>query len=68
MGMTLIPEIAVPLETMRNNLRIVAFAEPQPSRQIGLAWRRSSARAADMAVLAETITACVCERETQAVR
>ncbi|MCM2456288.1 LysR family transcriptional regulator [Rhizobium sp. CG4] len=66
MGMTLIPEIAVPLETKRNNLRIVAFAEPQPSRQIGLAWRRSSARADDMAALAQMITACA-SKETQAV-
>ncbi|TCL75771.1 hydrogen peroxide-inducible genes activator [Rhizobium sp. BK251] len=57
MGMTLIPEMAIPTETSRNAIRIVPFAEPQPSREIGLAWRRSDQRDADMAALAEVIIA-----------
>ncbi len=44
MGMTLIPEMAIATETSRNTIRIVPFAEPQPSRDIGLAWRRSNHR------------------------
>jgi len=55
MGVTLIPEIAVASETSRNAIRVVPFAEPQPSRQIGLAWRRSSQRDGDMQALAEAI-------------
>ena len=58
MGMTLIPEIAIATETIRNDLRIVPFADPQPSREIGLIWRKASARADDMAALAEAIIAC----------
>ncbi|MDX3925691.1 MAG: LysR substrate-binding domain-containing protein [Shinella sp.] len=59
MGMTLIPEIAVPTETARNAIRIVRFAEPQPSREIGLAWRKSSPRPGDTEALASAISACV---------
>jgi LysR family hydrogen peroxide-inducible transcriptional activator len=58
MGMTLIPEMAISSETARNNLRIVPFAEPAPSREIGLIWRRSSSRAEDMAALADAIVSC----------
>lgn len=42
MGITLIPEIAVKDEASRNRMRIVPFAEPQPSRRIGLVWRASA--------------------------
>ncbi|MEZ2129460.1 MULTISPECIES: LysR substrate-binding domain-containing protein [unclassified Sinorhizobium] len=57
MGMTLIPEMAIPTETSRNAIRILPFAEPQPSRQIGLAWRRSHHRSKDMDALAKAIIA-----------
>lgn len=57
MGMTLIPEMAIPTETSRNAIRILPFAEPQPSRQIGLAWRRSHHRSKDMDALAQAIIA-----------
>ncbi len=59
MGMTLIPEIAVPAETLRNDLRIVPFAEPQPSREIGLAWRRNGADEDEIGALAQAVAACV---------
>ena len=42
MGITLIPEIAVKDEASRNRMRIVPFADPQPSRRIGLVWRASA--------------------------
>lgn len=58
MGMTLIPEIAIPTETTRNNLRIVPFAEPAPAREIGLVWRASSTRKADIEALAQTVRDC----------
>lgn len=58
MGMTLIPEMALPSEAARNNLKIVPFATPAPSREIGLIWRKSSGRAEDMAALAEAVIAC----------
>lgn len=42
MGITLIPEIALRDESSRSRVRIVPFAEPQPSRTIGLVWRAGS--------------------------
>lgn len=57
MGMTLIPEMAIPTEAARSDLRIVPFAEPAPSRQIGLIWRKSNGRAKDMAALAQAVIA-----------
>ena len=42
MGITLIPEIALRDESSRNRVRVVPFAEPQPSRRIGLVWRTSA--------------------------
>ncbi|MET0747264.1 MAG: LysR substrate-binding domain-containing protein, partial [Rhizobium sp.] len=58
MGMTLIPEMAVATETGRSNsIRIVPFAEPQPSREIGLAWRRNNQRDVDMKALADAVIA-----------
>jgi len=58
MGMTLIPELAIPTETARNDIRIVPFADPAPSREIGLVWRRSSGRREEMAALAKAISNC----------
>lgn len=58
MGLTLIPEIAVRTEAGRNNVRIVAFADPEPSRQIGLIWRKQSERREDFEALAATIVDC----------
>lgn len=59
MGMTLIPEIAVPTETLRNPIRIVPFAEPQPSREIGLAWRKGILGAEETEAIADAICQCV---------
>ncbi len=58
MGLTLIPEIAVRTEATRNNVRIVAFADPEPARDIGLIWRKQSERRDDFEALAATIVDC----------
>lgn len=56
MGITLIPEIAIRDESARNRMRIVPFAEPQPSRRIGLIWRSSaSAKRRDFEALARVV-------------
>ncbi|PYG27185.1 LysR substrate-binding domain-containing protein [Pelagimonas varians] len=41
-GVTLIPEIAIGVETRSAQVAITPFTAPQPSRTIGLIWRRSS--------------------------
>jgi LysR family hydrogen peroxide-inducible transcriptional activator len=52
-GVTLLPEMAVPFEIGRSKRIVVhPFAEPQPRRTIGLAWRRTSPRTADFEALA----------------
>ena len=57
MGITLIPEIAVKDEASRNRMRIVPFADPQPSRRIGLVWRSSAlGKRRDFEALGSTIS------------
>jgi LysR family hydrogen peroxide-inducible transcriptional activator len=57
LGMTLLPEIAVPLETRHGDIHLMRFADPEPQRVIGLAWRRSSPRKRHFIELGEMITA-----------
>ncbi|SHE95071.1 transcriptional regulator, LysR family [Loktanella atrilutea] len=48
MGLTLIPEIAVPLETKSAPVAVARFPEPRPSRTIGIVWRRTNPLAAKL--------------------
>ena len=41
-GVTLIPEISVPLETKSARVSISRFQQQKPKRTIGLAWRKSN--------------------------
>jgi LysR family hydrogen peroxide-inducible transcriptional activator len=54
-GATLVPQIALPVEVRDTRVKVLRFAEPEPGRTIGIAWRRSSARKADFQVLATLI-------------
>jgi LysR family transcriptional regulator, hydrogen peroxide-inducible genes activator len=44
LGVTLIPQSAVPVETVRSRLDLAYFATPRPGRRIGLVFRASSGR------------------------
>ncbi|MBB5051660.1 LysR family hydrogen peroxide-inducible transcriptional activator [Afipia massiliensis] len=57
LGMTLLPELAVPLEIRRGDIHLMRFADPEPQRVIGLAWRRSSPRKSHFIELGQMITA-----------
>lgn len=57
LGMTLLPELAVPLESRRGDIHLMRFADPEPQRVIGLAWRRSSPRKQHFAELGQMISA-----------
>jgi LysR family hydrogen peroxide-inducible transcriptional activator len=47
-GVTLLPEMAVASELhSRGDIRLLRFPQPEPSREIGLAWRKTSPRKAD---------------------
>ena len=61
LGVTLLPERAVPLEvrTGGSNAELVVrrFREPAPSRTVGLAWRRGSARGDEFRALGKLLGA-----------
>jgi len=44
LGVTLIPQSAVPVETARSRLELAYFAPPRPGRRVGLVFRSSSGR------------------------
>jgi LysR family hydrogen peroxide-inducible transcriptional activator len=54
-GVTLLPEVAVDVEIRDDRVKLLRFVEPQPSRRVGLAWRRTSPRTSDFAALGEVI-------------
>ncbi len=54
-GVTLIPEMAVPVETLSANVSLARFPEPQPSRTIGMVWRRTSPLAGQLAQISADI-------------
>ena len=55
-GVTLVPEVAADAEAHDERVKLLRFAEPQPGRTIGLAWRRTSPRRKDFEALAEIVT------------
>jgi LysR family hydrogen peroxide-inducible transcriptional activator len=54
-GVTLIPEMAVAVETRSAFVSVARFAEPQPSRTIGIVWRRTSPLARQLMQVAEVV-------------
>jgi LysR family transcriptional regulator, hydrogen peroxide-inducible genes activator len=56
-GVTLIPEMAVPVETRSAAVSVARFAAPGPMRTIGMVWRRTSPLDAQLRALAEVVRA-----------
>lgn len=56
-GVTLIPEMAVAVETRSAPVSVARFRDPRPSRTIGMIWRRTSPMAARLAEIAEVVRA-----------
>lgn len=56
-GMTLLPEICLDVEIRGRNITLVPFAEPEPFRTLGLAWRKSSPRKHDFEELGRLVMA-----------
>lgn len=54
-GVTLIPEMAVPVETRSAAVSLSRFADPQPSRTIGMIWRRTSPLAGQLAEISAVV-------------
>lgn len=54
-GVTLIPEMAVPVETRSAAVSVAHFAAPEPRRTIGMVWRRSNPLTAQLRQVAEIV-------------
>jgi LysR family transcriptional regulator, hydrogen peroxide-inducible genes activator len=54
-GATLLPEVAIDVEVRDERVKLLRFAEPQPQRSIGLAWRQTSPRTADFLEFARMV-------------
>jgi LysR family hydrogen peroxide-inducible transcriptional activator len=54
-GVTLIPEMAVPVETRSASVCVARFRDPQPSRTIGMIWRRTSPLAKQLLEIADIV-------------
>ncbi len=55
MGVTLIPEMAVAVETHSAPVSVARFGDPQPSRTIGMIWRRTSPLARQLLQISEVV-------------
>jgi LysR family hydrogen peroxide-inducible transcriptional activator len=54
-GVTLIPEMAVAVETRSAPVSIARFGKPKPSRTIGMIWRKTSPLAKQLSQIAEVV-------------
>ncbi|MDO5641313.1 MAG: hydrogen peroxide-inducible genes activator [Paracoccus sp. (in: a-proteobacteria)] len=55
-GVTLIPEMAVGIETRNTNVALARLAPPRPSRTIGMVWRRANPLAERFRQIAQILT------------
>jgi LysR family hydrogen peroxide-inducible transcriptional activator len=54
-GVTLIPEMALEVETRSASVSVARFEEPQPSRTIGMIWRKTSPLTDQLLQIAEVV-------------
>ena len=55
-GVTLLPEMAVAVETRAAPVDIGRFPDPQPARTVGMIWRKSTPLAPQLATLASSLS------------
>jgi len=54
-GVTLIPEMAVAVETRSASVSVARFEHPQPSRTVGMIWRKTSPLADQLLQVSEVV-------------
>jgi LysR family hydrogen peroxide-inducible transcriptional activator len=54
-GVTLIPEMAVAVETRSASVSVARFKNPQPSRTVGMIWRKTSPLARQLLQISEVV-------------
>lgn len=57
-GVTLIPEMAVAVETRSAAVSVAHFMSPRPSRSIGMIWRKANPLAARLQEISEVVRHC----------
>ena len=55
LGVTLIPEMAVPVETRSASVSVARFAKPEPSRTIGMVWRKTNPLARQLLEISDMV-------------
>lgn len=55
MGVTLIPEMALAVETRSASVSVARFEDPQPSRSVGIIWRKSNPLASQLQRLSDVV-------------
>lgn len=55
MGVTLIPEMAVAVEARSRSVSVTRFNDPQPSRTIGMIWRKTSPLASQLLQISDLV-------------
>ena len=56
LGITVLPEISLAFEVHDPRIALLRFPEPEPTRAVALAWRRSSPRKRDFVELGKLLT------------
>lgn len=54
-GVTLIPEMAIAVETRSASVSVARFGEPKPQRMVGMVWRKTSPLAKQLLQVAELV-------------
>jgi LysR family hydrogen peroxide-inducible transcriptional activator len=60
MGVTLIPEMAIAVETRSASVSVVRFEGLQPSRTIGMVWRKTNPLAEQFSQISEVVRQSAC--------
>ncbi|TCK98961.1 LysR family transcriptional regulator [Shimia isoporae] len=55
LGVTVIPEMAVPVDTPSANVNVARFSGAQPARTIGMIWRKTSPLSGQLTSLADVV-------------
>jgi hypothetical protein len=66
-GVTLLPQVAVDAEARDERIKLLRFARPEPSRTIGLAFRRTSPRKEDFVALGRLVVEALAVRNRRRV-
>ena len=54
-GVTLIPEMAVPVETRSASVSVARFSDPEPRRTVGMIWRKANPLAGQLLDISQAV-------------